>query len=1000
LLSPADIKITSFSLIVNCIDFIKTSCYIVFMANPLVKLFGSKYDRDLKAFRPHVVKINSLEQEIQTLSDEKLQAKTEEFKNRLRSGETLEDLLVEVFAVVRETAKRTINMRHFDVQLMGGLVLFWGRIAEMKTGEGKTLAATLPLYLVALEGKGAHLVTVNDYLAKRDALWMGPVYEFLGLTVRYLYHDMPFEERKEAYASDITYGTNNEFGFDYLRDNMAEDPSLRVQTGHHYAIVDEVDSVLIDEARTPLIISGPAGSASDLFYQLNPKIANLISRQKSIVNRYIKEAEEFLEKSDTEEAGRRLLQAEKGDPKNKRLLKLKENPENIKLIQRTEFQYTQSKSLSEVEEELYFVIEERGHSVTLTERGRTALSPQNPEKLILQDYTDRIAEIEDLDMSREEKLKEKSRIEEEYLQMSERLHIVNQLLRAYSLYERDVEYVIQDGHIVIVDEFTGRLMPGRRYSEGLHQAIEAKEGVSIQRDTQTLATITIQNYFRLYEKLAGMTGTADTEAEEFNNIYKLDVAVMPTNEPVIRTDHPDRIYRTAKEKWKAIADEIEKLHGKGQPILVGTVSVEKSELLGKVLKKRGIPHEVLNARYHEKEAQIITKAGERGSVTIATNMAGRGTDIKLGEGVVELGGLHVLGTERHEARRIDNQLRGRSGRQGDPGSSRFYMSLEDDLMRLFGSDKISNIMLRMGMEEGQNIDSPLVSKAITSAQKKVENRNFEIRKHLLEYDNVMNDQRGYIYSRRNEFIESDDIENKLKETALELVSQKFTELELPKSGIAGDSLALVSDFLSETLNCIVEIEGGNDGLTRDALETQIETIIVSKLKEKKEELGGEIMPKVARFLALQAIDLRWKEHLYEMDGLREGIGYQSYAQKDPLIEYKFQSFNLFSELMNNINTDIIKRLFKVHIAPKAEQKKIWDINRVQHTEYGQFEAGVQSGVPTGSTAGMSAGPSDRPDAAGRQPSPVRTQVIGGAKVGRNDPCPCGSGKKYKYCCGR
>ena len=963
------------------------------MANPIVKIFGSKNERDLKALKPYLEKTNNFEPQIQTLSDEKLAAKTGEFRKRLAGGESIKDILCEVFAVVRETAKRTIGMRHFDVQIIGGVVLFQGTIAEMKTGEGKTLAATLPLCLIALEGKGAHLVTVNDYLAKRDAQWMGPIYEFLGLTVRYLYHDMPSEERKQAYQADITYGTNNEFGFDYLRDNMSEDTGLMVQRGHRYAIVDEVDSVLIDEARTPLIISGPAGSASDLYYELNPKIANLISRQKSIVTRFIKEAEDYLEKKNVEDGGKRLLQAERGDPKNKRLLKLKENPENIKLIQRTQFQYTQSKSLSEVEEDLYFVIEERGHTVTLTERGRAALSPSNPEKLILQDYTDRLAEIDKQDLPAEEKLRQKAKNEEEYLEMGEKLHIINQLLRAYSLYEQDVEYVIQDGSVVIVDEFTGRLMPGRRYSEGLHQAIEAKEGVSIQRDTQTLATITIQNYFRLYERLAGMTGTADTEAEEFSNIYKLDVIVIPTNEPVIRADHPDRIYRTAKEKWKAIADEIAQLNEKGQPILVGTVSVEKSELLSKILKNRGVRHEVLNARYHEKEAQIITKAGERRSVTIATNMAGRGTDIKLGDGVVDLGGLHVLGTERHEARRIDNQLRGRTGRQGDPGSSRFYLSLEDDLMRLFGSDKISNIMLRMGMEEGQNIDSPLVSKAITSAQKKVENRNFEIRKHLLEYDNVMNDQRSYIYGRRNDFIAREDIEKNIKETVDELVEGKFEELEIPKTGVSSEQVYMISQWLSEIVGDSKQIGSGEDGMSRDELYEKVLGVIGEKLDEKTEELGEEIMPQVEQFLALQSIDTRWKEHLYEMDGVREGVGYQAYAQKDPLIEYKFQSFNLFQELINNINTDIIKRLFRVHIAPKAESKKIWKINRMQHQEYGQFETGIPQ------ARRESGAPQARRQGGAPQPA-ARTQVVSGEKVGRNSPCPCGSGKKYKYCCGQ
>ncbi|MFW6139652.1 MAG: preprotein translocase subunit SecA, partial [Spirochaetota bacterium] len=751
------------------------------MKNPLVKIFGTKNEREIKSLLPYVDKINTLEPNVKKLSDQDLKNKTAEFKQRLQAGESLDELLYEAFAVVREVAWRTIGMRHFDVQIMGGVVLYQGRIAEMKTGEGKTLAATLPLYLIALEGKGAHLVTVNDYLAKRDAEWMGPIYRFLGLEVSYLYHNMPFEERKRAYQADITYGTNNEVGFDYLRDNMAEDIEYMVQRGHHYAIVDEVDSVLIDEARTPLIISGPAESASHLYRELNPQVANLVSRQKSIINRYLREAKKYLSEGNIEDAGRSLLQAEKGDPKNKMLLQLKENPENIKLIQRTEFQYTQTKSISEIEEELYFVIEEKGNSVVLTEKGRAALSPKNPEKLILQDYTDRLAELDQADIPQQEAYQRKSKLEQEYLEASEKLHIINQLLKAYSLFEKDVDYVVQDNKVVIVDEFTGRLMPGRRYGDGLHQAIEAKEGVAIERDTQTLATITIQNYFRLYEKLAGMTGTAETEAEEFYNIYKLDVVVIPTNEPVIRKDYPDRIYRTSKEKWKSIASEIESLHNKGQPVLVGTISVEKSELLSKVLKKRKISHQVLNAKYHEKEAQIIAGAGEHGAVTIATNMAGRGTDIKLGEGITKLGGLHILGTERHEARRIDNQLRGRSGRQGDPGSSRFYLSLEDDLMRLFGSDKISNIMLKLGMEEGQNIDSPMVSKAISSAQKKVENRNFEIRKHLLEYDNVMNDQRTYVYRKRNKFMDSSNIQAKIEDTIEELIELKLEEYDLPRS---------------------------------------------------------------------------------------------------------------------------------------------------------------------------------------------------------------------------
>jgi preprotein translocase subunit SecA len=971
------------------------------MPNPIVKIFGSKYERDVKSLLPYVEKINSFEQKIKSLSDEELKNKTKEFKQRILNGETLDKLIPEAFAVVREAAVRTVGMRHFDVQLMGGVVLFNGKIAEMKTGEGKTLAATLPLYLIALQEKGVHLVTVNDYLAKRDANWMGPIYEFLGLSVAYLYHDMPFDERKSAYYADITYGTNNEFGFDYLRDNMVDDLELRVQRGHHYAIVDEVDSVLIDEARTPLIISGPTESYSQEYYDMNPKVSNLVSRQKSIVNRYLKEAEELLEKGNTEEAGKYLLQAEKGDPKNPRLLKFKEIPENIKLIQKTEFLYNQTKSISQIEEELYFVVEEKGHSVTLTERGRTALSPTNPEKLILQDYTDKIAELDRADLPKEEIYSQKEQLEEEYLRMSEKLHTINQLLKAYSLYEKDVEYVVQDGRVIIVDEFTGRLMPGRRYGEGLHQAIEAKEGVTIERDTQTLATITIQNYFRLYEKLAGMTGTADTEAEEFSKIYTLDVVVIPTNEPVIRVDHPDRIYRTSKEKWKSITDEIDECHKIGKPVLVGTISVEKSELLSKILKKRNIPHNVLNAKYHEKEAQIIEKAGEKYAVTIATNMAGRGTDIKLGKSVVELGGLHIIGTERHEARRIDNQLRGRSGRQGDPGSSRFYLSLEDDLMRLFGSDKISGIMLKMGMEEGQNIDSTLVSRAIGSAQKKVENRNFEIRKHLLEYDNVMNDQRNYIYTRRNEFLDSKNINEKILEIIRELIETEIENQDIPKSGIPPASYEFLFLWLSELLKMQWEPDHHlEETVTREELIKRLFVFAEEAHKEKILELGEEIAPQVQRFIALQMTDKRWKEHLYEMDGLREGVGYQAYAQKDPLVEYKFQAFNLFQDLIQNINTDITKSIFRVHIAPVAKRQKIWQINRVQHDEFGQFQADRKAETPIQQPLGQPAGlhPAEFHPAA--SPTQARTQVVVGKKVGRNEPCPCGSGKKYKYCCGR
>jgi len=966
------------------------------MKNPIVTVFGSKNDREIKNLLPLVKKINDLEAVIKPLSDEELKANTGIFRNRIEAGETLDDILPETFAVVRETARRTVGMRHFDVQLMGGIVLYQGKIAEMKTGEGKTLAATLPLYLIGLEGRGAHLITVNDYLAKRDARWMGPIYEFLGLSVAALYHDMDHEERVKAYNADITYGTNNEFGFDYLRDNMSDDAGYRVQRGHHYAIVDEVDSVLIDEARTPLIISGPADSDSGPFYELNPRVANLVSRQKSIVNRYLKEGDRLLEE-DRDEAGRKLLAAQKGDPKNKRLLELKENPENIRLIQKTEFLLNQSKSISELEEELYFVIEEKGHSVTLTERGRSALAPSNPEKLILHDYTDRIAELEGEGLAGEDLIQKKEQLEQEYLDASAKLHVINQLLKAYALYEENVEYVVQDGRVLIVDEFTGRLMPGRRYGDGLHQAIEAKEGVTIERATQTLATITIQNYFRLYEKLAGMTGTAETEAEEFSKIYGLDVMVIPTNEPVVRIDHPDRVYRTSKEKWKAISDEIEECYSRGQPVLVGTISVDKSELLSKILKNRKIPHAVLNAKHHEKEAHIIENAGEQKAITIATNMAGRGTDIKLGDGVIDIGGLHIIGTERHEARRIDNQLRGRSGRQGDPGSSRFYLSLEDDLMRLFGSDKISNVMLKMGMEEDQKIDSSIVSKAIGKAQQKVENRNFEIRKHLLEYDNVMNDQRNLIYSKRAQFLDDGDSFEPIREMIRDLIRSELDELDLPKSGIGPVEMEQVLFWLSDITRRKPDAEALDihGETTLDVLSEKLYGYINAGLEERKQELGPEIAPQVVRFLAVRGIDKLWKEHLYEMDGLREGIGYQAYAQKDPLVEYKFQSFNIFQDLIKNINTDIIKNIFRVRIAPSPKRPAIWRINKTQHAEHGQFDAWNGGARPASTDPGTVPARNE-----GGMVPKQRTQVIVGKKVGRNDPCPCGSGKKYKYCCGK
>ncbi len=780
----------------------------------LQKVFGSANERTLKRLAPIVEQINDLEPKIRELGDEALRSKTLEFRQGLRArvlevlrsaedlgrlelgrvvrdlslhklikeeqlpgaqdataeagedleerveelkaeiktaiGETLEELLPEAFAVVREAARRVLGERPFDVQLVGGIVLHQGKIAEMATGEGKTLVATLPVYLNALAGRGVHVVTVNDYLAKRDRDWMGQIYELLGLSVGVIYHDMPQEERRLAYEADITYGTNSEFGFDYLRDNMALRAEDQVQRGFHFAIVDEVDSILIDEARTPLIISGPVEVETNRYAELQPMVQRLVQSQTFLVNRLLAEAEKLLEEGQDYEAGIKMLQAKRGAPKNKRLLKLLQDSNNKKLVDRVELDHIRDKTLWRLDEELYFSLDEKSNVVDLTEKGRIALSPKDPNFFVLPD-------LAELDSNPDVTPQQREQAEREFQEKSEIMQNLFQLLRAYSLFEKDVNYVVSDGRVIIVDEFTGRLMPGRRYSDGLHQALEAKEGVKIEGETQTLATITIQNYFRMYEKLAGMTGTAETEAAEFHKIYKLDVVVIPTHRPCIRRDYPDVIFRTKREKYRAIIQEIEECHRRGQPVLVGTVSVEVSELLSRMLPK-AIRHSVLNAKRHKEEAEIVARAGHYGAVTIATNMAGRGTDIKLGPGVVELGGLHIIGTERHEARRIDRQLRGRSGRQGDPGSSRFYLSLEDDLLRIFGSERIAVIMDKIGMQEGEPIEHGLVTRAIENAQRRVEQHNFDIRKHLLEYDDVMNKQREVIYAQRQRILLGDRLE--------------------------------------------------------------------------------------------------------------------------------------------------------------------------------------------------------------------------------------------------
>ena len=922
-------------------------------------VFGTKHERDAKRMRPVVAEINALEPSLQALSDAALRARTDEFRKRVSDGEPVDDLLVEAFAVCREAARRTVGMRHFDTQLMGGMVLHSGKIAEMATGEGKTLVATLPAYLNALPGLGTHIVTVNDYLARRDAQWMGPIYHLLGFTVGVIQHEMSYLydpdylqpdirlaalrpcSRREAYQADITYGTNNEFGFDYLRDNMRFSLEEMVQREHYYAIVDEVDSILIDEARTPLIISGPAEGSTDKYYKID-RIIPKLTRAATIVEGKLSEIE---------------AQAD-GD----------------------------------------YIVDEKARAVSLTEQGISRC-----EKLL---------SVENL---------------YDPAQM-EVLHHVHQGLKAHALFKKDVDYVVKDGQVVIVDEFTGRLMPGRRWSDGLHQAVEAKEGVKIESENQTLATITLQNYFRMYDKLSGMTGTAATEADEFAKIYELDVTVVPTNRTLIRVNHPDVVYKTAREKFEAASNEIAELHAKGQPVLVGTVSIEISEHLSKLLKKRGIPHQVLNAKYHEREAEIVAQAGREKAVTIATNMAGRGTDILLGgnpdfltnelirkkgldpaiappeareaarkearkvtepehERVVALGGLHILGTERHESRRIDNQLRGRSGRQGDPGSSRFYLSLEDDLLRIFGSERIQRIMDRLGMEEGEPIEHTMVTRAIGTAQKRVETRNFEIRKHLLEYDDVMNKQREIVYGMRREILEGESQEETvlewIGEVVAALVGRYAPEDAHPEAwdvAALNEGLYRQFDFRLPADLDVTEIG------SQEALVTEVTELAEKAYRERESQLGPEMFHRLERWIMLglrwedgefRGIDQLWKDHLLSMDHLKEGIGLRGYGQRDPLTEYKKEAFDMFQEMVDHLKEIVLEQLFKVRMV--REEAAPIRVAAAPPPRWQERHGGTADLAPA------------RP-APGAEP-----RLPSGAKVGRNDPCPCGSGKKYKKC---
>jgi preprotein translocase subunit SecA len=884
----------------------------------LTKIIGSQNERELKRIQILVNRTNELEQETSKLSDADLKAKTPMFKTRLAEGATLDELLPDAFAACREASRRTIGQRHYDVQLVGGAVLHQGKISEMKTGEGKTLVATLAIYLNALAGKGVHLVTVNDYLARRDAEWMGPIYRFLGMSVGVIQHDMPDADRKRAYQADITYGTNNEFGFDYLRDNMKYGLEDCVQRGHNYAIVDEVDSILIDEARTPLIISGPSEESTDKYYRIDKMIPRLRRDEDYSVD----------------EKARAVVLLEPGIEKAEHFLGVENvyDPRHIELV-----------------------------------------------------------------------------------------HHIQQALKAHTLFKRDVDYMVKEGQVVIVDEFTGRLMPGRRYSDGLHQALEAKEGVKIERENQTLATITFQNYFRMYRKLAGMTGTAETEAAEFEKIYKLAVVVVPTNRPLIRHEFPDVIYRTEREKFNAVVEEIKGLSEEGRPVLVGTTSIEKSERLSTLLKRKGVRHVVLNAKYHEKEAEIVAQAGRLGVVTIATNMAGRGTDIILGGNpefqakltlrqrdqhwedfteeyrgevdklrpawekehveVVDLGGLHILGTERHEARRIDNQLRGRAGRQGDPGSGRFYLSLEDDLMRIFGSENISGLMQKLGMEEGVPIESRLITRQIERAQKQVEARNFEIRKHLLEYDDVMNKQREEVYRFRRELLEGKDQKEYLLGLTDEIV------LELLDSYVPQDADPDKWDLENLKVN-LLRIFGMAElpdfaKLSRKEIEETLSHAVKQRYEQKEREITPEVMRWYERMIMLQIIDQQWKEHLLVLDHLKEGIGLRGYGQRDPLVEYKRESFDLFESLWNRATEDMVRTLFLYRPVPVEEEREMAAARarRAERSSYARSGGSAQSG------------------AAARTASAVRSASRPTPKVGRNDPCPCGSGKKYKKCCG-
>ncbi len=1048
---------------------------VIMLEKILKKLFGDKSSKDLKRYEPLVTEINNIYEGLHQYDDDQIRQRITEIKHELadhlaptrkeledlqqafrensddnernridnqidvvkkklkqQNKDILDDYLPEVYAIVKDTCRRLMgqefevkghmqawNMVPFDVQLIGAMALHDGTISEMATGEGKTLVATLPLFLNALLGRGAHLVTVNDYLASRDAEWMSPIFNFHGMRVGCITTGMDFAQRKDAYEADVTYGMNSEFGFDYLRDNMATSPKQLVQRDFYYAIVDEVDSILIDEARTPLIISGPIAQDKNFYHELRPAIASLVQAQNALITRFLSEIREDLQNdrsySTESRLAKNLLLVRRGAPKNKAFTKLMQEAALKRLVQDTEGVYLRDKKMHELDEELFFVTDERQNSVDLCDKGRDMLSKKDHDLFVVRTLDEVIQEIEDdPNLSDQAKIREKELATGRFMDKSEKLHNIKQLLKAFTLFENNQEYVVIDNKVIIVDEFTGRQMPGRRFSDGLHQALEAKENVAIEAGTQTFATITLQNYFRMFEKLAGMTGTAITEEGEFMEIYGLPVIVIPTNKPITRIDHDDEIYLTKNEKYQAIIDEVVYWHKQKKPVLVGTVSVEVSEVLSRLLRRHGVPHNVLNARQHQREAEIVSNAGAPGAVTIATNMAGRGTDIKLGAGVVSqsvesylglsrqrtdeffyglpLDGLHIIGSERHESRRIDRQLRGRAGRQGDPGTSRFYLSLEDDLMRLFGSDRMAPLMQKIGLKQGEAIRHPMMTKAVEKAQTRVEEHNFEIRKNLIKYDEVMNQQREVIYSYRRSVLKGYELKNEIKEMIAESIARLAYQVSMQSKFAEEWDLGVAIEYFKRLNITITEDDLSSDHLNEDLLFNTLSEIADKAYERREQQLGSDVLRDIERRALLEVVDDEWRDHLHEMDLLKEGVFLRSYANKDPLIEYKKESYSLFEGLIARIQDNVTRRVYTTFILTREQLSDMQEMLKganMTHEAISSFMSSQDQEYQSSATQAPQY----------NNPEPKARPVQVAEKVGRNDPCPCGSGKKYKKCCG-